>query len=203
MVQSGQLKSEHFCLSTAVEILSFIWYYYYKKFRLDSCRWPPGDGGVIKCFDRHKFCIPDLEKNQESFTSLLALLAGGLSKMIEKVSEYCRNGLVFGLWLEYQIFCRGAVILTKVHSTFPCTSLATRSQIYLLLYYFICASICLYLEGQTLQQSFKSCLAFLGQEVNKYQRTNRTCILPSVQRKYEPVIITIGMVVDLLIRQLV
>ena len=101
------MKSEHFCLSTAVEILPFICYYYYKKFRLDSCRWPPGDGGVIKCFDRHKFCIPDLEKNQESFTSLLALLAGGLSKMIEKVSEYCRNGLVFGLWPEYQNILQG------------------------------------------------------------------------------------------------
>ena len=40
------------------------------KVRLDSCRWAPGDGGVITLFDGQQLFIPDLEKNRQIFSPL-------------------------------------------------------------------------------------------------------------------------------------
>ena len=49
----------------------------------------------------------------------------------------------------------------------PADSAAIRLQIYLLRFSHICAFFRLGLEGGTIQQSFKSCLASLGYELNK------------------------------------
>ena len=76
------------------------------------------------------------------------------------------------------------------HSQFPVTSLTTfaaiRMQIYILQFYFICASFCLYFEGQTIQQPFKSCLASLRQELYTICMGGWTysfCILKSYSQK--------------------